>query len=334
MEVIRGPGKSGKKFQETVATIGAFDGVHIGHQKIIREVTESAEESGGRSVVVTFDPHPSKIVADAPVPVLLSLPGKINLLRELGIEVCLIVNFNRKFSHLSPQDFIREILVDYLKVRVVIIGYNYVFGKDRKGNAGLLSEMGSKYGFSVRQIEPVKVGSEVVSSTRIRELVGKGDFVKANSFLGRPYEITGKVEKGEARGRIIGFPTANIDIPYGLLPPPGVYAGFTVIGGEKYRAGLSLGYRPTFSPDEDKASFATTGIAAELARPKAKGGAPIAEVHILDFNGSIYGEELTFYFLRKIRDEIAFSNPDELKRQIEKDIEKVRTLQPTVSVLE
>jgi riboflavin kinase/FMN adenylyltransferase len=324
LEVIRGLGESGEKFQKTVVTIGAFDGIHLGHQKIIKEVTESAKKSVGRSVVVTFDPHPSEIVADTPAPVLLSLPRKINLLEELGIEACLIVNFNRKFSYLSPQDFIREVLAGYLKARVVIIGYNYVFGKGRAGNAELLSEMGSKYGFSVKQVEPVKIGGEVVSSTRIREAVDKGDFVKANSFLGRPYEITGKVEKGEARGRIIGFPTANLDIPRGLLPPPGVYAGFAVVGGKQYRAALNLGCRPTFSPG---------GACPHLGRlqesplregdRKGRPSAPIAEVHVLEFNGSIYGEELTFYFLKKIRDEIAFSNPDELKKQIGKDIEKL-----------
>ena len=350
MEVIHGLGKPGKKFQETVTTIGAFDGIHVGHQKIIREVRRQAEKSGRRSVVVTFDPHPSEILSDTPASVLLSLPGKIDLLGEFGIEVCLIIDFDRKFSCLSPHDFVSEVLVGYLKVGVVIIGYNYVFGGGRGGNAEFLSELGSEYGFIVKQIEPVKMGGEIVSSTRIREFIRNADFVKANSFLGRPYEVAGRVEEGEARGRIIGFPTANLDIPFGLLPPPGVYAGFAVIGGKQYRAALSLGWKPTFSktkgakskvqsaqsrvqsPDskrrtlKSKVESVGAGLVPTFGDRKGRPYAPTAEVHILDFNRNIYGEELTFHFLRKIRDEITFSNPDELKRQIEKDIVEVRSI--------
>lgn len=335
MEVIHGLGKPGEKFQETVTTIGVFDGIHVGHQKIIREVVTEAEKSGRRSVVVTFDPHPSEILSDTPASVLLSLPGKIDLLGDFGIEVCLIIDFDRKFSRVSPHDFVSEVLVDYLKVGIVIIGYNYVFGSGRGGNAELLSELGSENGFSVKRIEPVKMGGEIVSSTRIRELIRNADFVKANSFLGRLYVVTGKVEEGEARGRIIGFPTANLNIPCGLLPPQGVYAGFADIGGKQYRGALSLGWRPTFS----KITSPTRrgGACPHPERPqqgsslregdrKGRPYAPTAEVHILDFNRNIYGEELTFHFLRKIRDEITFSNPDELKRQIEKDIADVRSI--------
>ena len=334
MEVIHGLGKPGEKFQETVMTIGAFDGIHVGHQKIIREVRRQAEKSGRRSVVVTFDPHPSEILSDTPASVLLSLPGKIDLLGEFGIEVCLIIDFDRKFSCLSPHDFVSEVLVGYLKVGVVIIGYNYVFGGGRGGNAEFLSELGSEYGFIVKQIEPVKMGGEIVSSTRIREFIRNADFVKANSFLGRPYEVAGRVEEGEARGRIIGFPTANLDIPFGLLPPPGVYAGFAVIGGKQYRAALSLGWKPTFSKitSPTRRGGACPHPGRRQGSPLCEGDrkgrpyAPTAEVHILDFNRNIYGEELTFHFLRKIRDEITFSNPDELKRQIEKDIAEVRSI--------
>ena len=305
-EVIRELDKN-KKPEASVVTIGAFDGIHIGHEKIIRKALEEAKHLRCKSCVVTFDPHPSAIVSNAPAPVLLSLPRKIQLIKELGTDMCLLINFNRKFSQLPARSFVKKVLVEYLSAKIVIIGYNYVFGKDCKGNADTLSEMGTEYKFGVRQILPVKIGKDTVSSTKIRAFVREANFLQANAFLGRPYEITGKVGKGKGKGRIVGFPTANLNEFNNLLPPPGVYAGFAVFQKHCHKAVLNLGWQPTFS-----------------RKTQLKG--PTAEVHILDFDKNIYGSELTFCFLDKIREEVSFGNTEKLKKQIEKDVDITRKL--------
>ncbi len=304
MEIIRGVGRQKKKLRKTVVTVGVFDGVHAGHQKIISEVVKCAKRINGMSIVVTFDPHPSRILSDVHPPLLLSLPKKLLLLEQLGIETCLIINFNRRFSELSYLDFVKKIIVEYLKAELVVVGFNYVFGKSRRGNAQVLSRMGKRYGFNVIEVKPVRIGREIVSSTRIRELLKSGNTAKANSFLGHPYEITGTVEKGKRRGHLIGHRTANLGKISGVLPTPGVYAGLALVSDNQYRAVLNIGCRPTF---------------------RAKAKAPTAEVHILDFNRNIYGRKLSFSFFKKIRDEIAFQSLKELERQIEKDIESVRS---------
>ena len=326
MEIIRGVGRQKKKLRKTVVTVGVFDGIHAGHQKIISEVVKCAKRINGMSIVVTFDPHPSRTLSDIHPPLLLSLPKKLLLLEQLGIEACLIINFNRRFSELSHQDFVKKIIVEYLKAKLVVVGFNYVFGKSRGGNAQVLSSMGKRYRFNIIEIKPVRIGREIVSSTRIRELLKKGNIVKANSFLGHPYEITGTVEKGERRGHLIGHPTANLGKISGVLPAPGVYAGLALVSDNQYRAVLNIGWKPTFSqmgiggacshtqskdqsPDKSKASFATT----------------TAEVHILDFNRNIYGKKLSFSFFKRIRNEIAFHSSRELERQIEKDIKSIRS---------
>ena len=331
MKVIHGLDKSKGNFRETVVTIGAFDALHIGHRKIITEAVRSAEKMGGESVVVTFDPHPSTVLSRNPQPLLLSLSKKLSMLESFGVDVCLIINFSRSFRELSPHDFVTKTLVEHLKAKLIVIGFNYVFGKGRKGNAEFLSETGKKYGFEVRQVEPVRADGETVSSTRIRELMSEGNVERAGSLLGRAYEITGTVAKGKSRGHITGYRTANLTNIQGLLPAPGVYAGLAVFGGQRYRAAFNLGWRPTFSPNESKVNFATTGVVTDLpantwqaglARPESGGKEPVAEVHIVGFDNDIYGEELTFGFIKRIRDEIAFRSVKELRKQIEIDVRK------------
>ena len=305
MKIIHGLDKSRGSFRETVVTIGAFDGLHIGHQKIISEAVRSAEEMGGESAVVTFDPHPSTVLSRNPQSLLLSLSKKLSMLESFGVDVCLIINFSRSFRELSPHDFVMKTLAGHLKAKLIVIGFNYVFGKGRKGNAEFLSETGKKYGFEVRQVEPVRADGETVSSTRIRQLVREGNVERTGAFLGRAYEITGTVAKGKGRGHITDYRTANLNSIQGLLPAPGVYAGFAVLGKQRHRAALNLGWRPTFSSTESKE--------------------PVAEVHIVGFDNDIYGEELTFSFLKRIRDEIAFRSIEELRKQIEIDVEKIRS---------
>ena len=312
MEVIHGLDKLKKKQWKTAVTVGVFDGIHKGHQRIIREAAKSAREMKVEAVVVTFEPYPLKVLSGSPRPLLLCPSGKFELLEEFGIDMCLIIDFSRRFSELSPHDFTKKILVEHLGAKLLVIGFNYVFGKDRKGNAEFLSGMGRKYGFLVRACDPVKVNGETVSSTRIRQLVKEGNVEKAGSFLGRPYEITGTVAEGKSRGNVIGYPTANLSGIKELVPAPGVYGGYAVTGGRCYKSALNIGWRPTFKNEDGGQS-------------EKNNENPIVEAHIIGFTGSIYGQEVRFGFIKKIRDEIAFGNESELKKQIKIDVEKINS---------
>ena len=312
MDIIRGLDKLKKKQWKTAVTVGVFDGIHKGHQRIIREVVKSAKEMKVESVVVTFEPYPSEVLSGSRRPLLLCPSGKFELLEKFGIDMCLVIGFSRRFSGLSPGDFTKKILVEHLGIKLLIIGFNYVFGKDRKGNAEFLSAMGRKYGFLVCARGPVKVNGETVSSTVVRQLVQKGNVEKACSFLGRPYEITGTVAEGKGRGNVIGYPTANLSGIRELIPGPGVYGGYAVTGGRCYKSALNIGWSPTFKNEDGGQS-------------EKNNENPAAEAHIIGFTDSIYGQEIRFGFIKKIRDEMVFENTDELKKQIKIDVEKINS---------
>jgi riboflavin kinase/FMN adenylyltransferase len=284
--------------------VGTFDGVHRGHWAVLQEIRRRARDSGRRSVLVTFHPHPLTIVRPEHAPALLTTPDeKKEVLAESGLDFAVFLAFTRALSRYSPERFVGEILLDRLGVEELVIGYDHGFGKGRSGDADTLRRIGRRLGFSVDVVRPVAAGDEPVSSTRIRDAVARADLSGARAGLGRPYSARGLVVRGDGRGRSIGFPTANlagID-PNKLLPPAGVYAVRGVLRRGSWMGALHLGPRPTF-----------------------QGAAPSLEVHLLDFEGDLYGEELRVDFIERVRGISRFASPGALTTQLHRDVERVR----------
>ena len=285
-----------------VVTIGTFDGVHLGHRKLISRIREVASDIGGETLIITFFPHPRMILypQEHGVELLNTTQEKSSLLEETGIDHLIIQPFDREFSELSSEDFIRKILVKKLKVRKLIIGYDHRFGKNREGGFEELLKYSEKYGFEVEEIAEEDVNDIAVSSTQVRNALKRGDAEVATSFLGRPYTLTGMVMQGNKIGRTIGFPTANLQIAesYKLIPSEGVYVVEVELMNEIYYGMLSIGRRPTLEHN----------------------GKLSIEVYILDFNREIYGSEITLKLLKWIRDDRRFASLDELTKQINNDL--------------
>jgi riboflavin kinase/FMN adenylyltransferase len=305
MEIIRKEKNFQHEFKNPVLTIGNFDGVHLGHQRIFQRVKEKAREIGGESMVYTFEPHPVELLAPERKPLLITPSReKLRLIAEQGIDVVISANFSPKFASQPPEDFVKNILYDQIKIRQLFVGHDYTFGKDRRGNIAMLVDLGRKFGFNVEVVEAVRVGGEVVSSTRIRELIQKGEMPEAARMLGRNYLLSGKVISGHGRGsKQLGFPTANLKPEGDLFPKPGIYATWAYYEGKKYTGVANLGWNPTFH--DQKFSI---------------------EVHILNFDREIYGQSLRVEFVARLRDEIAFRGPEELIVQIKKDISRAKNI--------
>lgn len=304
----------------SVVTVGTFDGVHVGHRAILRYLTRRAAEQGGTSVVASFDPHPREVVHGEEVPLLTTIPERAAVMEELGIDRFIVIPFTRAFSKLQAEEFVRDVLVRRIGLQEIVIGYDHAFGRDRRGDAELLTALGKQHGFSVDVIPAQVVQEHVVSSTEIREvLTGSGDVSLASQMLGRPYSLTGRVMEGEGRGRSIGFPTANlaIDHPRKVVPAVGVYAVKAYLlrksesdlpGGDGLEANahagmMNIGRRPTF------------------------GGQDISlEVHLLDFQDSIYGADLRIEFVARMRDERKFESVDALVEQLSRDRSRCKQL--------
>lgn len=283
--------------KKTIAAIGIFDGVHLGHKAIIKSAIRRARAIRGKSVVITFHPHPLKILQpDRPIPLLMSTKHRLRLIGELGVNICLLIRFNKRFSNLQPRDFVKKILVEKLNVCEVYIGSDFVFGKDGMGNAILLKKYGRCYGFKVKIMPMIKIAGKVVSSTMIRNLIMKGRLDEAAKMLGRPVTVFGTVVKGTRRGKLLGYPTANIDPHHETIPPSGVYAVWVRVRNRKYGGALYIGTRPTF-----------------------KEAAPVIEVHIFNFRKLIYGEDVEIIFIKKLRSDRRFSSKQKLVEQIRKD---------------
>jgi riboflavin kinase/FMN adenylyltransferase len=308
LEDIKEPPKN------TIITIGNFDGVHLGHQKIIREVVLSAKRHKGTSVVMTFDPHPVKFFHPERDFHLLTLcDEKAKIIEKLGVDILLCVRFDRNFASLMPENFIKDILVDKLQTKEIIIGPDYRFGKGKKGDIELLKKEGKKYGFGVKIIKPVKMKGEVISSTKLRNLIKKGDVKKAGLFLGRPYTIEGTVVKGTGRGsRLLGFPTANILSGAELIPKEGVYA-------------VKVSLEEVFSEKKGR-DILLDGVMNIGTNPTFGNNTITLEVHILDFHEDILNRLIKVYFIERLRNEKRFPSLEGLKRAIEKDIEKAREI--------
>lgn len=288
----------------SVVTVGTFDGLHIGHQKIIKQMTELAEKNNGETVLVTFDPHPRLVIhADSKnLKFINTIKRKFQLLEKFGIDHLIIIPFTKEFAKTSSEDFIKDYLVDMLNVKKLIVGYDHHFGKNREGNYDNVNILGEKYGFEVVEIDAQFIENTPVSSTKIRNALNKGDIRKANAMLGYDYSITGNVVEGNRIGRKIGFPTANIEIEdhYKLIAAGGVYACKIEYSGEMYFGMGNIGTRPTIG---------INGL--------------VTEVHIFDFDKEIYGEDITISFIDRIRDERKFNSLEELTKQLKRDREIV-----------
>ncbi|WP_462136865.1 bifunctional riboflavin kinase/FAD synthetase [Candidatus Mycalebacterium sp.] len=289
---------------KTVCALGNFDGVHLGHRKIIAALKEKAAQYGAKSCAVTFDPHPQKFLKNKTVHLLMPFDERLELLEKSGIEAVVRLEFCESLSLMSPEQFIKEIMVEKAGMVSIVVGPRFGFGNKRRGNVDLLGKMGDKFGFETVVLEPAMAGGERVSSSRIRDLILTGHTDEASELLGYRYYIKGVVDEGEKRGREIGFPTVNLKTPWEILPKPGVYATVTEIEGHaRERSITNIGSRPTFG-----------------------GNKVVTESHLLDAEGDFYGKKATVEFVERVRDEKKFGSSDDLSRQIAKDIERVRNV--------
>jgi len=286
----------------TVATVGTFDGVHLGHWSVLQEIRARASSSGMRSVLVTFDPHPLRIVRPDDAPPLLTTPlEKKEILAESGLDFAVFVRFTETLSRYAPRRFIEEILLARLGVRELVIGYDHGFGRDRSGNVDTIRAAGRELGFAVDVVEPVSVDGDAISSSRIRRALTELRFGEARACLGRPYSMQGVVVRGDGRGRGLGFPTANLQIRdrEKLVPPPGVYAVRGIPRrGQAYAGALHIGPRPTF-----------------------QGSPPTIELHLIGFDGDLYGEQVRVQFIQHLRPARPFDGVDALVRQLRQDVD-------------
>ena len=304
MKVIDNAKDLGAAGRKVCLSIGVFDGVHLGHQQIIRKTVADARQREGLALVVTFDRHPNTIVAPAHVPPMIySQPQKIRAIEMLDADALLVIRFDEEFSRQTGEQFVRALANDIGRIESVCVGADFVFGQNRSGNVALLKRLGGEMGFQVHGLAAVALDGETVSSTRIREAVRSGDFDAAGQMLGRAYSIAGSVVHGDQLGQKLGFPTANLDTKGLLLPTNGVYAAHATARKQIHRAVLNVGHRPTL----------------QHPAPEMR-----VEVHLLDFSGDLYGEEMEITFASRLRDEQTFASLEELKFQIAKDIEAAR----------
>ena len=288
----------------TVVTVGTFDGVHRGHWEVLQEIRRRAEATGRRSVLVTFDPHPLRIVRPEHAPPLLTTPvEKKEILAESGLDWAVFISFTETLSRYSPREFVEEVLVGRLGVDELVIGYDHGFGRGRSGDADTLRAIGDELGFAVDVVPPVVTGEEPVSSSRIRRAVAEGRMEEARACLGRPYSVRGVVVRGDGRGRHLGFPTANLKVehPDKLIPPAGIYAVRGATRAGTHMGALHLGPRPTFM-----------------------GSPPTMELHLLDFESDLYGEEVRVDFVQRLRDVQPFDSVAALVAQMRQDVEAAR----------
>ncbi len=293
------------RWSHPVLALGNFDGLHRGHQKILDRLRRVSAERGATSVVMTFDPHPPRVIRpDKAPPLLMTLAQKLEALAEAGVQGAAIVPFTLELSRWDPETFVQAILVEWLHVAEVWVGANFLFGHDRVGNFSLLRTLGARYGFKTEKIDPVRYKDFVVSSTRIRRLVAEGRVDEAGALLGHQYYVDGTVVRGDGRGRTLGFPTANLCTDNELLPPHGVYATTATMDGVVHPSVTNIGVRPTVD----------------------RSGRTITETHIFDLDRELYGTILRVGFVQRLRDERAFDTVDGLRDQIAADCVRARVL--------
>jgi len=279
-----------------VISFGVFDGVHVGHQALIQCMLKQASGLGVETVILTFDPHPALSTLGTAPPSITTIEKKIELLKNQGINKVVVEDFNEEFSHLSPEEFVYDMLLGKFHAQEIVVGYDCAFGKNRAGDKWLLKELGGKYGIVVEIVEPYILNGEVVSSTRVRNSIQQGNLDLANTLLGRLYSISGTVVSGKGIGKKLGYATANLQTKNEVLPPSGVYAVKVHVSKQLFNGMLNMGIQPTLSDGEFR-----------------------IEAHILDFEGKLYGHNIEIFFVKKIRDERVFASPEDLAEQIKKD---------------
>lgn len=287
----------------TSATIGNFDGVHVGHKKIIAAVKEEAKQKGLSSCVITFHPHPQKVLQNIDIPLLVPIRERLKLLEKEGVDVVACYTFTKDIAKIPAKDFVTDILIGKLNLKHLIVGPGFSFGRKREGNLDLLDKMGKEYDFDTEVVETALIDGEIVSSTAIRNLVREGNMTKAGKFLGYNFYIEGQVKEGERRGRQIGFPTANLDTDWDILPKVGVYATLAHVDGIVLNSITNVGYRPTFGNNK-----------------------LVIETHIFNFNEDIYKKRIEVEFVDRVRDEQKFNGPQALVEQIKKDVDRVNVI--------
>lgn len=285
-------------------TIGNFDGVHKGHQKLIQRAIQKAKARDMSSVVISFCPHPLHVLVGPHTPPFITVRDqKLDIIESLGVDLMLLINFTRELANLTPEEFVATYLVEWCNTKELVVGYDYTFGKGRQGNFQLLQVMGEKYGFGVERLDSVIINDAIVSSTRIRDMIRAGDVWGVKPLLGRFYVVRGRVVHGKKRGKTLGFPTANLKLENEVHPATGVYAVWIQRNGDIFPGVANIGYNPTFGNDELS-----------------------VEAHILDFDGDIYEQELQVHFVQRLRPEKKFSGVDELIARIQEDIALARNI--------
>lgn len=292
--------------QDSWVTIGSFDGVHRGHQAIVHTLTAGAHAAGAPAVVLTFHPHPAVVLGGRQGPFYLTTPEeRAAILGELGVDVVVSFPFNREVAQMTAREFM-SLLSKHLKLSELWVGYDFALGRGREGTVPVLRQIGEELGYRVEQIAPIEIDGQIISSSQIRSALMEGEVEKAAQMLGRPYRIGGPVVTGDSRGRTIGIPTANLEVPNErVLPKAGVYACQAFHNGRTYQAVTNVGFRPTF----------------ENQPPT-----PRVEAHLLDFDQDLYGQNLDLTFNARLRDEQRFPGVEALVRQIHEDIERARTI--------
>ncbi|MBM62951.1 MAG: riboflavin biosynthesis protein RibF [Acidobacteria bacterium] len=299
-------------WHQPVLALGNFDGLHRGHAKLFAQVRRRADEAKVKAVALTFDPHPSRILRPEKAPTLLmSSSQKLSALADAGMDGIAVVRFTLELSQWQPEVFVRNVLVEWLRVGEVWVGTNFLFGHERAGNFSLLRLLGARYGFRAGKIDPVRYRDFVVSSTRVRRLVSEGRVDEAGALLGHHYTLEGRVVRGDGRGRKIGFPTVNLSTKNNLFPPNGVYVTAVLVGEVIHSAVTNVGVRPTFGTADDK---------------------PVVESHLLDFDQDLYDTEIRVAFIQRLREERAFSSVLALQEQIRLDAEQARELFKQISL--
>jgi riboflavin kinase / FMN adenylyltransferase len=306
MQIFHGFAEVPQTFAESAVTLGNFDGVHLGHQALIRHMVERARASGRQAVVYTFEPHPVRILAPKLAPPRITHASeKARLLAALGVDACVMEPFTLELAATDHEKFVEEALVSKLHVKELIVGYDFTYGKGGKGNTASLASSAQRFGFSLEVISQQTFGGVVASSTKVREFVLGGNVEGARVLLGRDYSVTGNVVHGQKRGRGIGFPTANVDTTAELIPRYGVYACRVTVGEQTFGAVTNVGVRPTVNEGDPR---------------------PTVEAHLFDFDGDIYGKEVRVAFVQQLREERRFSDIDALKAQIAEDAKHARAL--------
>ncbi|MCB0349771.1 MAG: bifunctional riboflavin kinase/FAD synthetase [Bdellovibrionales bacterium] len=299
MKVVQGISEIKYPLKGSVLTIGNFDGVHIGHQQLIAQVVEKAKKNGLCSVIITFAPHPSKVLRpESPVAQLFPVEDMAKQMEKMGVDVLIVEPFDLKFSQLSAAEFIGQRVTPVLCPKEIIVGYDFAFGRGREGSFDNLLSLSKKYSFDLSRLDPVTLNGEIVSSSRVRELLKQGDVDQVSMLLGRPFYLSGIIERGEGRGEKLGFPTANLNTQFEVLPAIGVYITYFIVDDEYLPSLTNVGRKPTFH-DSHEISI---------------------ETFVLDKGRSFYGESSRIQFLSRIRPELKFSSARELICQIDKDV--------------